>query len=229
MFLKSRKYFSISFEAFAVMIFEYCVPYFLILEPLWGCLHCKCIKTYWEIFFDLRNMFLNLEYVRKFFSKQENLASLEQFSGLFHKKICLKSKKMRLELEVLSWNRKYFLAKKRYLNIKKISLILIYFLNSSKVFSQKGQERFSQFSFFALRKLFQYFLDLRTYFSKIEKSFWKGFEAFAGWFFQSFLPLQSFANCDNIRYFSHNKKNKFTKKNFLVPSAREFDLKWKHI
>ena len=40
-----------------------------------------------------------------------------------------------------------------------------------------------------------------------------------------FLDLRNlFLNQENITVFSQNKKNKLTKKNFLVPSARKFDL-----
>ena len=34
-----------------------------------------------------------------------------------------------------------------------------------------------------------------------------------------------FSNQENIKMFSQNKKNKLAEKNFLVPSARKFDLK----
>ena len=40
-----------------------------------------------------------------------------------------------------------------------------------------------------------------------------------------FLDLRNmFSNQENIRIFSQNKKNELAKKNFLVPSARKFDL-----
>ena len=40
-----------------------------------------------------------------------------------------------------------------------------------------------------------------------------------------FLDLRNlFSNQENMRIFSQNKKNKLTAKNFLVPSARKFDL-----
>ena len=40
-----------------------------------------------------------------------------------------------------------------------------------------------------------------------------------------FLNLRNmFPNQENIGYFSQNKENKLTEKNFLVPSARKFDL-----
>ena len=40
------------------------------------------------------------------------------------------------------------------------------FLNSSQIFSQKGQKIFlSEIMYLILRKLFKYFLNLRTYFS----------------------------------------------------------------
>ena len=39
-----------------------------------------------------------------------------------------------------------------------------------------------------------------------------------------FLDLRNlFSNQENIRLFSQNKKNEHTEKNFLVPSARNFD------
>ena len=61
-------------------------------------------------------------------------------------------------LENSSQNKEIYLAKKNFLvpsirifvfnflyfNIKKISLVLRYFLNSSQIFLQKGQENFSQ-------------------------------------------------------------------------------------
>ena len=64
----------------------------------------------------------------------------------------------------------YFLAEKSFLNIKKISLVLVNVLDSSQMFLQKRQENFSWRVYFVLRNMFQYFLDLRTYFSNQENA-----------------------------------------------------------
>ena len=51
----------------------------------------------------------------------------------------------------------------------KISLVLRYVLNSNQIFLQKVQENFlGEFIFLVLRKISEYFLDLRTYFSNQE-------------------------------------------------------------
>ena len=43
---------------------------------------------------------------------------------------------------------------------------------------------------------------------------------------KNFLDLRNvFSNQENIRIFFSKQKNKLTEKNFLVPSARKFDLK----
>ena len=74
------------------------------------------------------------------------------------------------EREKFSRNKKYFLAKKSSFDIKNISFVLRYVLNSSqKVSCRRDKKIFlSEFIFLALRKIFLYVLDLRTHFSNQE-------------------------------------------------------------
>ena len=50
--------------------------------------------------------------------------------------------------EQFSWNKKYFLTKKSFLNIKKIILVLRYILNSSQISCRKDKKIFLSESFF---------------------------------------------------------------------------------
>ena len=101
----------------------------------------------------LRNIFLNRENIRKFFSKQINLFNWEKVARPPCKKLCL-DLRIGLRLKNFSWNKKYFLAKKSFPDIKKTSLVLRCILNSSKIFLQKRQENFSKWDYFPFSNTF---------------------------------------------------------------------------
>ena len=96
-----------------------------------------------KCFLDLRNILLNQENIRKFFSKQEDLSSKERFSRPFDKKVYLYLRKWSQNKNNFLETRAIFLLKEVSFNIKKISLVLRYILISSQIFLQKGQENFS--------------------------------------------------------------------------------------
>ena len=69
-----------------------------------------------KCFLDLRNIFLNQESIRKFFSKQEDLSSQEKFSRPFHKKVYLNLRKW-------SRNKNSFLETRNIFSLRQIFLI----------------------------------------------------------------------------------------------------------
>ena len=85
-----------------------------------------------------------------------------------------------LKERTFSWNKKYFLGKKSFLNIKKISLVLKYVLNSSQIFLKRGQENFSQWVYFScFKKNILIFSWFENVFLKWRKYFSISVEAFA--------------------------------------------------
>ena len=69
-----------------------------------------------KCFLDLRNMLLNQENIRKFFSKQEDLSSQEKFFRPFYKLVYLNLRKW-------SQNKNNFLEIQNILLLRKVFLI----------------------------------------------------------------------------------------------------------
>ena len=89
---------------------------------------CTCLKTYREIFFDLRNMFQNRRKVRKF-SETKKI----QLSKISSKKICLNLRKY-------SQNNNNFVEMRTIFLLRKVSVRYV----QGHLFLPKTSENFSQ-------------------------------------------------------------------------------------
>ena len=130
----------------------WCLYYFEWIRNIW--MYCKSPEL------NSRNMFLNQENIRKFFSKQANSSSQERLSlpstGTF----------------ILEW-RKWSNTEKVFLEIRNVFKQRKYPLYVRKFlcFSYWGEKKTFlswKTNFLVLRRIFQYFLDLRTCFSNQE-------------------------------------------------------------